>query len=178
MLQDEFDPCRRSLRQQFFLPTGVAPCKNQLSLAIWATIIYPKQTCSKHGIQVQYVRNPSSGQYMKPSRRGIWTQNLKFEISHVYLPIWYMCVYFSQGFKSISSSKSKNNKIFTSCPNFINSSIQSCFLHTSGWSKQMLMIVSSNALEMKSGLKTCVTLYPCLKPHLTACHSNTCVRQR
>jgi hypothetical protein len=69
MLHDEFDPCRRSLRRQFFLPMGVALCKNQLSLAIWATIIYPKQTCSKDGIQAQYVRNPSSGQgTLNPSK--------------------------------------------------------------------------------------------------------------
>ena len=37
--------------------------------------------CSKNGIQVQYVRDPSSGQWtLTTSRRGIWTSNLKIQI--------------------------------------------------------------------------------------------------
>ena len=46
MLLGEFDPHRRSLRLELrrhvFLHVGVAPCKNHLCLAIWAT------TLSKH----------------------------------------------------------------------------------------------------------------------------------
>ena len=52
-----------------------------------------------------------------PSRRGIWTLYLK-------TPILCMCAYFNQGFTSIPSSKSRSNKIFTSCPYFITSTLQ------------------------------------------------------
>jgi hypothetical protein len=60
MLWGEFDPCSQRLQdlseKTSFLPVGV-PCKDQLSL-ISTLDNNSKPTCSKDGMQVQYVSQP------------------------------------------------------------------------------------------------------------------------
>ena len=136
------------------------------TLAIWAT------TQSKHvpkdGIQVQCVRYSSSGQRtLATSRRGIWTFKFYmyvFQIcTHAYI---YIFIKDLHPFHHPNLEKLK----FSSCPNLMISNLQplhllKCFwnddifvptpslwnwlLRTNGQSKQMLMIVSANALDIR-----------------------------
>lgn len=149
-------------------------CAEGLFVAVLAT------TQSKHASKMAFKFNMRDthhplNELWPPTKEAYELQIWKIKFSHVCFPILYMCVYFCWGSTSISSSKSREDKIFFSCSNLVTSTLQPvdllkfCWndnifvptpslwnqlLRASGWSKQMLVIVSSNALHIKGGMKT------------------------
>ena len=147
---------------------GIAPCKNKLCQAIWTT------TQSKHApkmafkFKMRHTHHPAVNEHWLPLEEAYELQFWHvFRVSYIrgsYIhhaiqfyfilfwkkprcslatPTWYLWHCVRQIF-----SKCWNNNIFVPTP-----SSQRWLLHASGHSKQMLIIMSSNALVIKSCMK-------------------------